>query len=225
MPPKRNKKVNSGDVYNYLTVINEVDKISNSTGYKIRIVVCHCICGKYVETSLSNLLKGKPKSCGCKRIFNTPNPLYATTHGMSHTRIHSLWLAAKKRCNSNSPKIYPYYKGKGIVMCDEWKNDFMAFYKWSLENGYMDNLTLDRKENDKGYSPHNCRWIDRKGQSNNTTQNIVYFSNGIRVTLGEICDYFNLNYMTIYDRVRRKGISIQEAIRRGNQDFSKIKRK
>lgn len=225
MSGKRTVFVNKGDIFNHLTVINESFRINKKTGHKVRVLECKCVCQKVVVGDFNNITKGKPASCGCKRIFNTPNPIYATTHGMTKTRIYACWKGLITRCNSNLKNVYPYYKGKGITVCDEWKNDFMAFYKWSMENGYNDTLTLDRKENDKGYYPENCRWVTMKVQGNNKTVNIVFTSNGIKVTLGEICDFFNLNYMTIYDRVRRHSMNIQEAIKRGNQDFSKIKYK
>ena len=88
------------------------------------------------------------------------------THGMSQTRIYRIWTDMKSRCLSKTNKWYPLYGGRGITVCEEWK-DFPTFYKWAIENGYSDDLTIDRIDNDKGYFPGNCRWATQHEQSMN----------------------------------------------------------
>lgn len=84
------------------------------------------------------------------------------THGLSNTRLYSIFQNMKQRCyNPNDPK-YGSYGGKGIAICQEWLDDFEVFYDWAMANGYRDDLTIDRKDNHKGYSPDNCRWITMK---------------------------------------------------------------
>lgn len=81
------------------------------------------------------------------------------THGLTNTRLYKIFTNMKQRCyNSNDPK-YKFYGGKGITICNDWLENFQSFYDWAMDNGYKENLTIDRINSDNGYSPDNCRWI------------------------------------------------------------------
>lgn len=88
-------------------------------------------------------------------------------HGYNNTRPYEIWENMKQRCYNPKCPMYNYYGGRGITICEEWKNHPEAFVNWALQNGYAEKLTIDRIDNSKGYSPDNCRWVDRKTQSLN----------------------------------------------------------
>ena len=139
--------------------------------------LCECDCGKIAEVRGDQLTREIAKSCGClhREItgrINRGRPTATLTHGLSHSRLYKVFRDMKTRCyNSNSPD-FKNYGGRGITICDEWLNDFSVFYKWAYENGYDETApkmacTIDRIDNDKGYSPQNCRWVDIATQNQN----------------------------------------------------------
>lgn len=135
---------------------------------------CKCDCGKESDVYALSLTSGKSKSCGCLKsdINRLHNP--NEKHGLckkdengKYPRIFRIWCGMKKRCYSPSEPTYKNYGGRGIRICSEWYRDYRNFYTWAMSNGYADNLTIDRIDNEKGYFPENCRWVDRKTQSLN----------------------------------------------------------
>ena len=89
-------------------------------------------------------------------------------HGDSYKRIYRIWVGMKGRCYNKNYVIYFKYGGRGIVMCDDWKNNYISFRDWSYKNGYNNELTIDRIDNNKGYYPANCRWRTYQEQNTNT---------------------------------------------------------
>lgn len=130
--------------------------------------LCDCDCGLDAVVSSDCLVKGTTLSCGCLNHENHILRPNRTTHGQWGTRLYRIWKKMKSRChNPNDPDYQKYYGSRGITVCAEWRNSFQAFHDWAIGAGYADTLSLDRIDNDKGYSPENCRWATAKEQRHN----------------------------------------------------------
>lgn len=162
---------------------------------------CQCDCGNTVTVLGIHLRSGHTTSCGCYSSKTAKESM--TIHGMSGTRLHNIWKNMISRCTNLKHPNYPLYGGRGISVCDEWRTSFDAFCSWSVNNGYADNLSLDRIDVNQGYRPENCRWITQKGQCNNTRRNINVELNGETHTLKQWTEILGLKYGTIASRVKR----------------------
>lgn len=174
---------------------------------------CRCDCGTE-KVVRGHDLKGGTKSCGCSRRYNTG--LYK--HGLSNTRLHRIWRSIQDRCYNQNNQDYIHYGGRGITVCDEWKDDFLIFYNWAIENGYNENLTIDRIDVNDGYSPQNCRWVSMKTQANNKRNNKVFTFNGKTLTISQWSKETGIKYGDIQNRLNY-GYSFEEAI---NPNFKRV---
>lgn len=202
----------TGQKFGRLTVIGLDDKPGRKTYW-----ICKCDCGNVKSVRSDSLQGGRIKSCGCLKVEQDKKNLHSNrTHGQCFTRMYFIWQKMKARCGNIHDTRYHRYGGRGISVCDEWKNSFENFYKWSIENGYSDDLSIDRIDNDGNYCPENCRWITNKEQCNNRSTNIkITIGNSTR-TLTEWCDIFNLDYGNIIGRYHRNGfIGIDELFNKG----------
>lgn len=154
--------VKPGEKYGRLTVLEKAESMNGFTRW-----VCQCECGNLTTARGINLTSGHTKSCGCIAKEYHANQHSRRTHGLKGTRLYNAWCNMKSRCYNPKNENYYLYGERGIGVCDEWKNNFEAFAKWSFENGYKENLTIDRIDNYKGYSPDNCRWTTAKVQVQN----------------------------------------------------------
>jgi len=139
---------------------------TESSKYKSRYGLYKCgLCGNEFRTRVQCINSGGTKSCGCykkRRVSETHK-----THGLKTTRLYGIWRDIKSRVLNLKSKKYNDYGGRGITICDEWKDDFMSFYTWAMSNGYSDELSIDRIDNDGNYCPENCRWTTRVIQTRN----------------------------------------------------------
>lgn len=174
--------------------------------------LCRCDCGTEKIVHGYNLRTGRSKSCGCyqKDLIAQVGKSHAT-HGLSHTRLYAIWNGMVRRCHNPKAQRYDDYGGRGITVCDEWKNDFMAFREWALSNGYRDDLSIDRKDNDKGYSPENCRWATDLDQANNMSSNKLLTYNGKTQNMKQWSEELGISYMALICRFER-GWSVEKAL-------------
>lgn len=182
-----------GKRFGKLTVINCIGVKNHCTMWR-----CLCDCGNYTNVYGWTLVKGNTKSCGCLRSETLKHTAFK--HGKTGTRLHNIYRSMLRRCHNKNDKDYG---GRGIAVCSEWKDDFMSFYDWAINNGYEEGLSIDRIDNNKGYGPSNCRWATRKQQNRNTRQNKFYTINGETHCLSEWCEIYNIAYKKVYSRLRR----------------------
>ena len=154
----------TGETIGKLTLIKRLGKDPTKKS-RACYYLCKCVCGNETISTYSNIKNGTKNSCGCEKLEFISN--LNKTHGKRHTRLYRIWLNMKNRCNNPKFKQYDRYGGRGIKVCDLWSKDFMSFYEWAMNNGYEDTLTIDRIDNDKGYSPNNCRWVTKAENNKN----------------------------------------------------------
>lgn len=162
---------------------------------------CKCECGNDVFARGCDLVKGMTKSCGCLRIDRVTK--MATKHGDCEKRIYKIWGHIKSRCNSPNDDRYKDYGGRGIKICEEWESDYTAFKSWSISNGYAENLSIDRINNDGNYEPSNCRWITNKEQLRNMRRNRILTFNGESHCVAEWADIVGMSYDVLITRIKR----------------------
>lgn len=155
-----------------LTVTGSTSK--NGHGYS----VCKCDCGRETIVRNDGLKSGRIVSCGCYNMERAKRGENRRTHGLHGTRLYRIWQAMINRCRNESSKCYRNYGGRGIAVCEEWGKSFQSFYDWAMSNGYADNLTIDRIDNNGNYEPNNCRWASYSEQSNNKRTNHLLEYNG-----------------------------------------------
>lgn len=158
--------------------------------------LCVCDCGNEKTIYRNNLVGNQTRSCGCYQKEKV------MTHGLSRNRLYSIWCDIKKRCTNERSKVFGNYGGRNIKICEEWMNDFSKFHKWSITNGYKDNLSIDRKDNDGNYEPSNCRWVTSEVQNNNTRKNVRVEIEGVTRTLSQWSKLSGVNERTISHRFK-----------------------
>ena len=171
--------------------------------------LCQCDCGNTKVVVGTLVTRGNSRSCGCIRSENAKAS--RTTHGESKTRLFSIWVNMRRRCEDPKVESYKNYGQRGITVCPEWKNSFITFRDWAYANGYSDDLSIDRINNDKGYSPDNCRWATVTEQTNNRRNVKQITFNGETHNIREWSDLTGISHEIIYGRLK-DGWSIERAL-------------
>lgn len=193
-----------GKRFGRLLVVKEIGLINKSRHWIVK-----CDCGTEKDVYQQSLLSGSTTSCGCYRKE------VVTTHGMSKTRIYSVWNNMLTRCHNILTPNYDNYGGRGIGVCDRWKK-FENFY--SDMGDIPDGMSLDRIDNNGNYEPSNCKWSTPSEQQRNKSNNHLLTVNGITKTLIEWAIERNLKYTTIIMRLNY-GYTEEQAVFSG--EYSK----
>ena len=170
--------------------------------------LCKCECGNGIIVEKHNLISGNSKSCGCYNHDRIMERCYK--HNGFKERLYGVYRGMLQRCNCKTHKHYANYGGRGIKVCDEWK-DYNSFREWSINNGYKTELSIDRIDNNKGYSPDNCRWVTRVEQARNTRRSRIIEFNGERLTMIEWSNKIGISEGTLFARLK-SGWSINKAL-------------
>lgn len=170
-------------------------------------VLCRCDCGRLVNVQLSRLRSGDLKSCCCLlRDLAREHAIDRNTiHNGTGTRLFRIWTGLRQRCYNPRSKVYKDYGGRGIAICPEWET-FIPFRDWALANGYRENLSIDRIDNDGPYSPSNCRWVTSAKQNLNKRNNVLVDYKGQLIPIAKASRLSGINRQTISSRLSR-GIS------------------
>lgn len=202
----------SGNRYGRLVALKRVDGTRTQWHFK-------CDCGNDVELNISRVFD-RQLSCGCMRKeFAKKFGDSHITHGGSKTTLYRKYRSMIDRCYNSGTWKYKRYGGRGIYVCDEWKNSFAAFQKWAYETGYDPSLdgrteqSIDRIDNDGPYSPENCRWATSKEQMINREITKVYPYNGEMYTASSFADTYGIHDKTfVYGMIKRWGMSLEEVL-------------
>jgi len=209
-------QISIGDRFGKLTILNEESPRIRSSGSHIRKdrrFNCLCDCGKIKIITMLNLRNGDTKSCGCNKVETGKRVgLMSKKHGQSRTPLYKVYHDMKSRCSNSNHSEYHNYGGRGITVCDLWMNDFMEFYNWAVSSGYKKGLDIDRRDNNKGYSPNNCRWVPRVVNRNNQRDTFLVEWMGKVVPIADLCRSLGVDRAKVYRRITRDRFTIERAL-------------
>lgn len=196
-------KITPGQKFGRLTVVGR----ANVPGAKNVMWECRCDCGNTTNGAAANLGKTK-NSCGCiaKEYQTTAlvGNTYQRTHNMSQSAEYSIWNSMRRRCYETSNPRYPDWGGRGITVCDKWRESFEAFFAdmgWRPTARHM----IERKDNDGNYTPENCIWATNKQQARNRRSNHIVTMGGKSMCVLEWCEFLHLRKGKVYEMTAPRG--------------------
>ena len=202
----------TGNRYGRLTVLGYA-----YTKEKKAYWTCQCDCGSVVIKQSALIRYGHTRSCGClhKDQLSEMSRRYNI---IAPRRLYQVWHGMLDRCENEKARYFYNYGGRGISICDEW-HDYEKFASWALSNGYSDELTIERIDNNGNYSPNNCKWATKKEQENNKRTNHFVTMDGETKTISQWCELYGTKPVTVQSRLRL-GWSEEKAIK--TQPISKF---
>lgn len=187
-----------GEKYGRLTITGIVGIIDHFLW-----ITAICECGTERKYRMTRIRRGRVKSCGCIKSEKK--------HDLCNHKLHGVWVMMRQRCNNPENARYEWYGARGIKVCEEWNNSFLAFYDWALKNGWKEGLQIDRIDNSGNYEPSNCRWATREANMNNTRQNHYITYNNRTMTVTEWSKELGIKRGTLQQRIKEYGWPIEKA--------------
>lgn len=196
----------TGQKFGRLTVIKRTDEIATNKSAKWH---CVCDCGNECIKSSTSLRKFPKSSCGCWKAEIT-SKLFKK-YDIKNRKLYEIWKGIKARCFNINSKDYHNYGGRGITLCNEWR-DYNVFQKWAIEHGYIEGLTIERIDVNGNYCKENCCWIENKFQAQNTRKVRRFIYKDKVYTIRQLSEKFNVNYYALKARLTQYGWDIERAI-------------
>lgn len=195
-----------GKRFGRLVVLEFSHREIGPTGKGYSFWKTRCDCGKEKLTSRNCLTTGQALSCGCYAHDQR------TTHDMSSKgrkphRLWRVWSGIKRRCYAPEAAFYHRYGGRGITMCELWRNDFLSFYSWAVANGWKDGLHIDRINNDGNYCPENCRFVTPKENVRNRSGALKVLLNGEVMSLAHAAETLQVSYHAMHQAYSSRNLS------------------
>ncbi len=194
-----------GEKFNRLTITEDLGTIG---GY--RQVIALCDCGKIKRLRLYHIKAEVIKSCGCLKQENLDKARFK--HGLVKHPAYKLWSGIKRRCLNENDSAYKDYGGRGITICDEWKDDFKLFHDWAISNGYRKGLIIDRENVNGNYEPDNCRFVTTTVSARNTRASVFLTYNEETKTQAEWAEITGISAKKISRRLKRDKWTIERAL-------------